>query len=802
MKKRKSTQLNMHQEVNLKLFLQRIFRHKWIYLISIITFVAIAFIYIKLATPTYEVSTSILIDPSGNSRVLGESQYVDGGVGLIEMEKNLYNEIGIIKSFSLISQTVEDLDFEVSYHAKNFLKSKEYYGYFPFKVELLAGEVQLFNIPFEITLLANDKYRLTINTSDFKVSNPVNASTNVVDKKLKFSKIFSFGERVEHRYFNFVLQKPEYEVFQDDFDNKTLQFIVHHTDDLTNDYLGKLEVNNIDIQASIFKLVTAGAVVEKEVAFLKKLTENYVQNKLLSRNKIALSKETFIRNQLAVVADTLLKAESALEAFKKNKRAVNLGATAINALDQSQNLQMERAKIAMDLEFNKSLIDYVENNKNSDDFAIPTSTGINDPQLNDNITELKRLYAERSRKKFFVTENNQEMSILNSQISETTEALLNDLKNANKSSEFALQGLNQQIGRYNGVISSLPTREKQLLNIQRQSNLYENLFNYLSQELAKTGIARAESISDTRVLDEARMVGDRPVAPQKTLILLLALILGIIFPLAWMLWFSPNDIIHNVGQIMANSDLPVIASVTFHDTKSKKSGSDVSLWNIKESFRDLTANLRFLRPKEGCSVLGVTSIMPEEGKTFCAINLGISLAEAGYKTILIDTDLRNPSLVEGIKKIEGRGLFNYLQGKNLKLKDITYPHDKLNNLKFIPTSVAESNIHELLSSEKMKMLIDALRVDYDYIILDTPAVGLVSDFKLFRDEIDINLFVVRRKIAKIGFLEDLENLVPKGKRKKSCIIFNDTLEKYHKYGYGQKYGVNREPKLVNKTLQI
>ena len=802
MTKLKDTYPDDQHEVNLKLFIQRMYRHKWMYLLSLAVCLVIALIYIKLATPKYEVATSILLDPSGNSRVLGESQYVEGGVGLIEMEKNLYNEIGIIKSFSLINQTVDDLDFEVSYHAGNFLKTKEYYGYFPIKVSLIDAETQLYNIPFEIKLLANDKFRLTINASNFKVSNPANGTTRKVDKKFSFTRIYSFGERVTHNYFNFTIEKPLYEVYPEDFADMDLQFIVHHIDDLSNDYLSKLEVNNIDIQASIFRLVTTGNVVDKEVAFLKRLTENYVQNKLVSRNKIASSKEAFIRNQLALVADTLLKAEAALEDFKKNKRAVNLGVTAINALDQSQNLQMERAKIAMDLEYNKSLIDYVENNKNSDDFAIPTSTGINDPQLNENITELKRLYAEKSRKKFFVTENNQEMSILNSQINETTEALLNDLKNANRSSQFALEGLNQQIGRYNGVISSLPTREKQLLNIQRQSNLYENLFNYLSQELAKTGIARAESISDTRVLDEARMVGDKAVAPQKMLILLLAFLLGIIFPLAWMLWFSPNDVIHNIGQIMANTDLPVIASVTYHDTKSKKSKSDISLWNIKESFRDLTANLRFIRPKEGCSVLGITSIMPEEGKTFCAINLAISLAESGKKTLLIDTDLRNPSVVHGIKKIEGKGLSNYLQGSISKLKDIIYPHEKLGNLKFIPTSVAEGNIHELLSGDKMKALINDLRVDYDYIILDTPAVGLVSDFKLFADEIDINLFVVRRAIAKIGFLTDLEKLIPKGKRKKSCIIFNDTLEKYHKYGYGQKYGVNREPQLVNESLSI
>jgi len=802
MKNRKNIPINPRQEVNLKLFFERVYRHRLLFLISIVASAVLALLYIKLATPKYEVSTSILIDPSGSNRVLGDSKYVDGGVGLIEMEKNLYNEIGIIKSFSLISQTVEDLDFDISYQGGNLFKTREYYGYFPFEVKLTKTGAQLYDETFEVSLLANEKYRLTIEARKFKVSNPSNGSTHEVSKKLKFSKIFSFGELVEHDYFNFIIKKPDYKVNTDDFSDLDLSFIIRNKDDVANDYLTNLEVNNIDIQASIFKIVSYGPVVDKEINFLKKLTENYVQNKLVSRNKIASGKETFIRNQLSIVADSLLKVESDLESFKKNKSAVNLSATAINALDQTQSLQMERAKIEMNLEYNKSLVDYVENNRNSDDFAIPTSTGIEDPQLNENISELKRLYAERSKKKFFVTDNNQEMSILNSQIDETTEALLNDLKNANKSSEFALQGLSGQIGRYNGLISTLPTREKQLLGIQRQSNLYENLFNYLSQELAKTGIARAESTSDTRVLDQARMVGDKPVAPQKMLILLLAMILGTIIPLAWMLWFSPNDVIHNVGQIMANTDLPVIASITFHDTKSKKSNADISLWNIKESFRDLTANLRFIRPKEGCSVLGITSIMPEEGKTFCAINLGISLAEAGYNTLIIDTDLRNPSLVDGMKKINGKGLSNYLEGDNTKLKEIIHPHDKLYKLNFIPTSVAQSNIHELLSSDKMMALLDELRVEYDYIILDTPAAGLVSDFILFREEIDINLFVVRRKIAKIGFLDDLEKLVPKGKRKKSCIIFNDTLEKYHKYGYGQKYGVNREPKLVNESLSV
>ena len=331
--------------------------------------------------------------------------------------------------------------------------------------------------------------------------------------------------------------------------------------------------------------------------------------------------------------------------------------------------------------------------------------------------------------------------------------------------------------------------------------MYENLFNYLSQELAKAGIARAESTLDTRVLDEARLVGDEPISPNKKLIMALGFLVGAFAPLTWILLFSPQDVIEDVKQIMTHSEIPVIASILGHDPSSKSLKSDILTWKLKESFRDLSTNLRFILPKGPC-VIGITSIMPEEGKTFNAINLGITFAELGKKTLIIDVDLRNPSLVSAANKIEGKGLSNYLQDDIASLKEIIHPHEELKNLKFIPTSVLEGNVHELLSGDKFKSLILELKDQFDYIILDTPAVGLVSDFNLISDVIDINLFVVRRNIAKIKFLEDLQRLARAHRSKKSYIIFNDIPMKDFKYGYEEKYGKNKEKQLINRTLSI
>ena len=804
MKENRNNQVNAQQEINLKLFFKKVYDNRMLFLTSIGFFVILALIYIALSTPIYEVSTSILIDSKGKNRILGDSEYVEGGVSLIEMEKNLYNEIGIIKSFSLIKQTVEDLNFDVSYYTKSLFSSKERYGYFPFEVVLDRSKSQLYEVPFEIELLSEDSYRLTVESDDeFTVSNPLNGSVREVERSFDFSGEYKFGDEVEHEYFSFALKKPEYKVNKDDFEGDELSFVVSNIEGIVKSYMGELEANNIDIQASIFKIVSSGPIVSREVNFLNKLTENYVLNELSSRNEIAAGKEKFIRNQLKGISDSLNKFEFDLEAFKRNAKAVDLGATASNALGQTNNLQVEAAKIKMNINYYNSIIRSVKNNRNSDDFIVPSGIGIDDASINQNIIELKDLYAERSKKKFFVTNDNQEMTILNGQIQEATAILLSNLKSAVRASQAALGGITSQVSSIDEEISSLPTREIQLLNIQRQNTLYENLYKYLSQELAKTGIARAESTSDTRILDEARQEGGGPVAPQKSLLMTFAMLLGVLIPLGKMVFFPSEEVIENANQIVVNSDMPIIASIVHYDKDFNENGaeSDVGLWKLKECFRDLSANLKLINPK-GKGIIGITSTLPEEGKTYNAINLGITLAESGKKTIIIDADLRNPSLVGRIQSVKGKGLSNYLQGELSDFDEIIYSHDKVANLKFIPTSIVEGNVHELLSSNRMNTLIEDLRKQYDYVIIDTPAVGLVSDFLLLLDATDINLFVVRRNISKIKFLDDLEKLIPENRAKKRYIIFNDALMENHKYGYRSKYGVNKEEQLVSKSLSV
>ncbi|MCB0550398.1 MAG: AAA family ATPase [Phaeodactylibacter sp.] len=789
----KLTGSNIYADLNIAGLAKKIWEKKFLFAASVILCVGIAFIYGKIAPPMYAVKTTLLIDSSGNSRKLGDSKYVEGGVGLIDMEKNLSNEMGILTSYSLMEKTVQDLDFQVSYYIGKWYKEREAYGYFPFEVELVDSSAQMFGARFYVEILSDQRFRLNVNAKEFDVSNPANGTTRTVERKFEFSEVFFFGKPVQHDYFHFIIKKPDYKVVLEDFADQELSFQIHSISGLAKAYASKLEVSQVDVNASILKLTSQGQVPKKEIDFLNKLTEHYIQSKLDERDEIALSKESFIREQLASVTDSLAKAELRLEAFRSRAQAVDLTQTATNALNQVQNLQSSKAQIELKAKYYNSLLQYLSDTNSIDKIIAPSVAGIEDPLLNENLLELKRLYSERSRLKYFKGDKSYDLEILDQQIRTTTRSLRENLKNTINSSMLALGNLDNQILTYEGTISQLPSSEKQLLNYQRKSNLYENLFNYLSQELAKTGIARAEDIPDTKVLDAPRMIGNGPVEPQKGLLMALGFMIGLILPLGLVIvQHSIDEKIQDVSQLESYTKIPVAASIA-HDYSDVKPtlSNDVQLeWQVQESFRDLCAKIQFLITDPAKNVIGLTSTVPNEGKTFCALNLGIHFARGGKKTLVIDSDFRVPSQLKEDGALKKKGFSDYLKGNNVEVSEIIHVSDHTPNLHYIPTRIEENfNPQELLTSPRLEPLLEDLKGSYDYIIIDSPAVGLVSDFLLVSRFLDIQLFVLRRKVSKLSFLQGLEKLIKKGKMKNTFLIFNDAIGKSFKYGYGDySYG--------------
>ena len=798
----KSSNGSNNSEVNLKILFRRILKNKLVFAVSIFLCLVGAYAYLKTTTPTYLVQTSLLIDSNGKSRLLGSSsKYVDGGVGLIGMEKNLYNEMGIIKSFSLVNATLKDLDFGVSYFAGNWYKQQEYYGYFPFEVQVSAETPQLYGAFFQINILNGEEYTLKINAKEFTVSNPVTQTNREMTSELDFSKTYRFGELVKHDYFEFSVVKPGYDVVMSEFEGKNLSFKMNSLSGLTNSFIGKLAVQQTDIQASILTVQTEGTIVSKEKKFLKKLNQNFIKNKFIERSAIASSKEGFIQKQLDSIKTTLDAAERNLENFKRGTNSVDLSRSGVMGLDQLQKLETEQGQITLNQKYYTSLLHYMTINDGIEKAVSPSAVGIDDPILNENLMELKRLHEEKTKLSFTQGAQSMDMKLIIKRIDNTANSLRENVRNLMRFSDIALVDKTQRIEKLELALNELPANEKKLLNFERKATLNGNLYNYLSQELAKNNIARAENTPDVKVLDEPRKMGSGPIAPQKMLIMLLGGIIGATLPLAWLVFSnSSNNTIDDIRHLEGVTNIPIIASI-FHSNRPLNLVTKFAdQWQVKESFRDLGANLQFLIPDASKNIIGITSTISGEGKTFCSTSLAMSLAMEGKKVVLIDLNFRNPTLWKKTDKYQGMELTEYLTGNDDSPEKVIYSYSGIPNLSIIPTYSERSNPHKLLGNKKLGDLINKVKHEYDFVIIDSSPVGLVSDYLLISKYIDIHLFTIRRKVSKFSFLDDLEDLSKRGKMENAFLIFND--EKNNKAKRGYSYVKQKEGDKVKKTSPI
>ncbi|MEL6923439.1 MAG: AAA family ATPase [Bacteroidota bacterium] len=769
-------------EINLKHFFQKIYDRRLLFAASLLFFLALAYGFLKVADPIYEIQSTLLIDNNDITRMQENSKYVDGGIRLAETEQNIFNEIGILQSYALIEQTLSELDYGVSYYVGSWPRIRENYGDFPFTVEVLEGRNQLPGIRFELAPVNDREFRLLANAKEPEVYKAAKATYVKIDQPLSFEQTFQYGDTIRHDYFNFVIHPAADDALVAGFEGRQLFFETNQLEDLARTWQSKLEVNQLDLQSSIIQLSIRGEVPEKEIKFINLLVDNYINNKSNQRNDLVAGKEDFIRSQLETVTSDLAKAEKSMESFRKGANAIDLQKTASISLEELQQLESEKSQIELNLDYYFSLLKYLGESENFDKIMAPSVVGINDPLLNENLIELKRLNSERTRLQFYKGEKSYDLEILDKQIRGTAITLQENLKNLMTSSKMALAEKKKRIARLEQTLESLPGNEQQLVNYERKSSLYENLYNYLNQELAKTEIASARKDNNTRVLDEARMVGSGPVFPQKMLIMALAGIFGLLFPTAWMVVADTfKEQIENKNELEARSSITVAATIA-HLPRRSMFFADKAKWSVEESFRDLAANLNFLVPDRNKNVIGFSSLMAGEGKSFCAVNLAFSLATAGKKTLLIDTDFRKPSMLNPENEGKEKGLSDFLKDSLYGINDIIRQHPSQDQLYYIPTQREMGNPQELFMSQRLPLLLETARKEFDYVIIDSPAVGLVSDYLLISPLIDVHLFVLRRNFSKMAFVSEYEELRRKGNMQHAFFVLNDVPRGSMKYG--------------------
>lgn len=775
------------------------FLDKW-YLFVISAFVAlvIGFIINRYTTKIYQTTGTVLV--KDNKQGLDPTKIMTNIA--YGTQQNLDNEMAILKSYSLTERVVKKMGIEVTYMVKGRLTTAEFYdNETPFIVEFDHTVPQAVSLVYNIAFANNGKFTLTVKEKDKRFSRYdyiLNEFTADTVMNIDFTNEYKLGEWFETG-FNRLRIIPN-----DKCSAKTaksmsslkLSFWLNSYPSLIRQ-MKQFTVAAYSKQASIINVTMTGANRKKIVDFTNTLMHEYVARNL--ENKDAVSDKTimFIDQELENIREVLEEAESELKEFRTKNDIMDLDAQASQVYTKLQALDRERAEIAINLKIYKRLQDYIE--VQIDDpvnLAAPSTMGITDQLLNRLVSELVTLSQTKASQLLTQTEQHPQIIKLDEQIATTKKTLLETVNNLVLNTQLSLNEVDKRIAQTESQTKILPEKQRQLLTYERNFSLNDETYKFLMQRRAEAQIIKASNTPDAEILDEARMeLINQPIRPKSKMNYLIALIIGLLIPAIYLyLKDFFNMTINDKNDIEKLTDFPVIGQVAQVDDKDPLIVINKPKAPIAEAFRSIRTNIEFIsQGKLKCTIL-VTGDTQGIGKTFNSINIASIYGLYAKKTVLLGFDMRKPKLFQEFHLTNNVGLSSFLSNKE-PLENVIQPSGKIPSLDIITSGPIPPNPAELIASDKCVELFTRLKEMYDYIIIDTPPLGLVTDAYLLTRFSDVNLFIVRQNYTNRnifgGIIKDIKNRGISG-----AIILNGIEMakgygyRYGNYRYSYKYGYN------------
>ena len=775
------------EKVDLKGLFFRYYSHWYYFVISLFVFGLIALAYIRYTTPVYSVSSTILIRDDNNTQ-LGAENILEG-MELFSGKTNINNEIVVLKSYSLINQVIDELSLGVSYHQHGFLQSNELYQNTPFSVIVDSNYSQITNTEFRIKIIDDKKFNLSCSIDD---QNTYNLKSDKLNKNI-FANIeiddeFNFNQQIKTKYFSFKISKTKAFNLNSIIENeKDFSFKLYQRSKLVANYIDAVAINPINKETSVLKLKINGENPGKNIEFLNTLSKKYIDYGLNDKNNMAINTISFIEEQLRLIKDSLLVIENNIEKFKRKHPNIENIEEEYGAFFQKQKVENLLAEQNVNIKYYSSLLNYLNENKDESGIVSPSSMGISNPELNTLINQLLQLTARKSDLELTTTEKNPTYISIITQIKNTKEILIENLSNLISNTKIYENDLLKRQDNYNNSINSLPQYQKEYINLKREYLYNEQTLAYLQNKKYEASLAKAGTESDHKVIDYARLDSEIPVSPKSSVTYFFCLLLGLFIPIIFIsLKEFFNNTIRSKKDLQMHSNIPILGLIGHSEKLTSLIVPKNSKSVISESFRSIRTNIQYLAVDKTKKVITVTSSIGGEGKTFCSMNLASIFALSGHKTVLIGADLRKPKLELEFKSENKSGLSNYLINKST-LSEITNKTE-VEHLDIIFSGPTPPNPAELLDSSKMKNLIKELNKKYDYVIIDTPPIGLVTDGVILMKNADINLYVVRHNYTKHQALAVVNSLYDNNQIHNLHFIINDYQNNMGNYGYGYGYG--------------
>lgn len=770
----------------LKKLIDLIKKDYYFFLIGIIIALLIAFLINIYTTPKYKVASSVLIKEESNQGVRDVNEYINNG--LFGTKQNLQNELWVLKSSPVIEQTVKNLDLAVSYNYKDGLITKDAYKDIPFYVLLLNDHIQPVNVNFTLTIIDKSNFKIKAQSKNAVFKNLYTNEVSYAKKKWLFEYSGEFGKLIETPDLAFIIKWDTGNLLYYK-DKDYYGFYFKDIPSLTEFYKNSINFNIIDKNATIIELELKSESISKAKDILNELMDVHSQQNLDRKNHIANITIDYIDRQLDEISESLTQTEDNLQSFRASNQLLDISEQASGISTQYMNLQNQLAELVTRKRYYDYVADYLDNNNNNNDFSnmmVPASIGIQDQILNNLMSDLITAQAQRSNLIANQQEKNPLIQKLEVQIENSRKTISENISAVRKTTEISIDEMNKRIKKVEAQINRLPHTQRLLGGIERKYRLNDAIYNYLLEKRAEAKISQASNLPDNVIIEPSKMKGTGPISPNKERNYLAALFLGVTIPFGLILFRKAvNNKIVSQEDIEDISDIPVLGKILHNRKKSSNVVFEFPKSNITESFRSLRTNIEFQLKGFRKKVILVTSCIEGEGKTFTALNLAMSYAQLGRKTILLDFDLRKNTQYFERRSDSVSGISTYLNGITDAEEIIQQTDD--NRLDYIPSGPVPPNPVELLAQGNIQDLIEQIKNVYDCIIIDTAPLAQVSDAYLLFDYSDIKIIVTRVNIS----LKRVFSLIMKDLQKKNinhtCVVLNDNRINSDQYGYGYGY---------------
>ncbi|WP_286814194.1 MULTISPECIES: GumC family protein [unclassified Maribacter] len=753
---------------------------KW-FVVSAIFFLMLGVIYLRYATPKYKAAAKIQIleDKSASSELSVFSDLDFLGKG----QNNVEDELEILGSRSNLVEVVDNLDLNVVLVELGNVKNSEIYTEKPIKINFLASDSIVNNSKMEFYL---------------EISN--NTTFGFSLDRDEPSKIYSYGKNIPTEIGDIVITPnlPHFNKFKD----KQIRVSIKPLFIVAESYQEKLVMNPATEFSNILNISLEDANQEKAKDILNNLIFTYNNNAIIDKKAIADKTSTFIDERIKEISTNLTSVDQTAQDFKTTKGVTDIQGEANIALNigAANRQELENAKTQLNIA--SGMKDYVSSETGYE--VLPSNVGLSDPTIANTTAKYNELVLERNRLLKSADEQNPMIVNLDQQLDGLKQSMQSSLSGMERNLGLQVNNLSSQMSRINSKIYSAPKNEREFRDITRQQQTTESLYLYLLQKREESQITFASSSPKSKVIDNAYQVGDTPVSPQRPKIYLAFLMVGLLLPFSiiYANQLLDNKIHNKVSLEKLINEVPILAELPKMGRNEDMLIRSDDRSVLSESLRILRTNLDYLiksKNDKKNNIIFVTSSVPGEGKTFISSNLSMIFANTNKKVLLIGGDVRNPKLYtyfaqKDVDKIGSRsrgnvdiGLSEYLHDPKIQSKDIinsmlvhSTTFDVIYSGKIPP------NPAELLMGNRMGSLLDEMSEKYDYVIVDTAPIMVVTDTMLITDLADHIVYVTRAGVTETKVLEHPVNLWNQGKLKGLTFVVNDVKES--NLGYGGKYG--------------